>query len=161
MPNYGKILGFARNLADLAKKAEDSGWDGFFIFDHILAQKPTRYPMVEPWVALSAIALNTTQIKIGTSVTPIPRRRPWKLARETVSLDHLSNGRLIISVGLGYPPDVEYGSFNEEIDTKIRAKKLDEGLEVLFGLWTGKIFSFQGEHFQIDEVKFLPKTKIK
>lgn len=158
MPNYGKILGYAKNLAELASLAEEAGWDGFFIFDHILAEKPTKYPMVDPWIALSAIAMKTEKIKFGTTVTPLPRRRPWKLARETVTLDHLSNGRLILTIGLGTPPDVEYGSFGEETNAKIRAEKLDEGLDVLLGLWEGKNFSYQGKHFKIDDVKFLPKT---
>lgn len=157
MPNYGKIFGNARNLAEIAKKAEDVGWDGFFIFDHILVDKSGKYPIVDPWVALSAIAMNTKNIQFGTTVTPLPRRRPWKLARETVSIDHLSNGRLILSVGLGTPPDAEYGAFNEEIDAKIRAQMLDEGLDVLFGLWSGKSFSYDGKHYKINNVKFVPK----
>jgi hypothetical protein len=157
MPNYGKILGYANNLADLANRAEECGWDGFFIFDHILAEKPTKNPMVDPWIALSAIAMKTEKIKFGTTVTPLPRRRPWKLARETVTLDHLSKGRLILSIGLGTPADVEYGSFGEETNAKIRAEKLDEGLDILLGLWEGKDFSYYGKHFKIDQVKFLPK----
>lgn len=157
MPNYGEILGYAEKLAKLAKEADDAGWDGFFIFDHILAEKPSKYPVVDPWVALSAIAMNTSSLRFGTTVTPIARRRPWKLARETVSLDHLSKGRLILSVGLGTPPDVEFGSFGEETDMKVRAKKLDEGLDILLGLWSGEEFSYNGKHYQVDEVQFLPK----
>jgi alkanesulfonate monooxygenase SsuD/methylene tetrahydromethanopterin reductase-like flavin-dependent oxidoreductase (luciferase family) len=157
LPNYGKIFGNARNLAEIAKEAENVGWDGFFIFDHILVDKSGKYPIVDPWVALSAIAMNTSIIQFGTTVTPLPRRRPWKLARETVSIDHLSNGRLILSVGLGTPPDAEYGAFNEETDIKIRAKMLDEGLDVLFGLWSGKPFSYNGMYYKINDVKFIPK----
>jgi len=157
MPNYGHILGYAKNLAKLAKEAEDAGWDGFFIFDHILAEKPTKYPLVDPWVGLSAIAMNTESIRFGTTLTPIARRRPWKLARESVSLDHLSKGRLILSIGLGTPADVEFGSFGEDTNSKIRAEKLDEGLDILLGLWSGKEFSYKAKHFQVKKVQFLPK----
>lgn len=156
MPNYGKVFGDARNLAEIAKKAEDVGWDGFFIFDHILVDRSGKYLIVDPWVALSAIAMNTKTIQFGTTVTPLPRRRPWKLARETVSIDHLSNGRLILGVGLGTPPDIEYGAFGEEPDAKIRAEMLDEGLDVLFGLWSGQSFSYNGKHYKINNVKFMP-----
>jgi alkanesulfonate monooxygenase SsuD/methylene tetrahydromethanopterin reductase-like flavin-dependent oxidoreductase (luciferase family) len=157
LPNFGDEIS-AKNLADLAQTAEESGWDGFFLWDHILLSKTLDVPMVDPWVALAAIATATTRIRIGTSVTPIARRRPWKLARETVTLDHLSNGRLILTVGLGEPPDAEFSHFGEEADAKIRAQKLDEGLEILTGLWTGKPFSFKGEHFNIKKTIFLPPT---
>jgi alkanesulfonate monooxygenase SsuD/methylene tetrahydromethanopterin reductase-like flavin-dependent oxidoreductase (luciferase family) len=157
MPNYGKVFGYAKNLANIAKQAENSGWDGFFIFDHILVEKPGKYELVDPWVALAAIAVKTEEIKFGTTVTPIPRRRPWKLARETVSIDHLSNGRLILSIGLGYPPDAEYDAFGEDPNDKVRGLKLDEGLNILFGLWEGNPFSYEGKYYRIDNVRFLPK----
>ena len=143
-----------RRLAELAKEAEDNGWDGFFLWDHIHWHGP---PMVDPWVALAAIAVATERIKIGTIVTPLPRRRPWKVARETVTLDHLSGGRVILGVGLGYPPDVEYERLGEDADDRVRAQKLDEGLDVLNGLWSGEPFSYQGKHFQLEDVTFLPK----
>ena len=144
----------ARTLGELALVAEESGWDGFFIWDH-LTLDGTK-PIVDPWVALSVMASMTTRIRIGTAVTPIPRRRPWKLARETVSVDHLSGGRLTLGVGLGSPANTEYERFGEEGDIKIRAAKLDEGLDVLTGLWTGKTFSYRGDHFLVDEARFLP-----
>jgi alkanesulfonate monooxygenase SsuD/methylene tetrahydromethanopterin reductase-like flavin-dependent oxidoreductase (luciferase family) len=96
-------------------------------------------------------------MRIGTLLTPVPRRRPWKLARETVSLDRLSNGRLILGVGIGDPAQWEYGLFGEETDAKIRAQQLDEGLEILNGLWSGELFGFKGTHYQLDEVRFLPR----
>ena len=153
-PNYGDYF-HPLTLAALAREAEESGWDGFFIWDHI--SFGVKKPMVDPWVALAAMAVRTERIRIGPMVTPLPRRRPWKLARETVSLDHLSNGRLILGVGLGHPPDTEYAQFGEEGDAKVRASKLDEGLDVLTGLWTGEPFSYQGEHYQLREVVFLPR----
>jgi alkanesulfonate monooxygenase SsuD/methylene tetrahydromethanopterin reductase-like flavin-dependent oxidoreductase (luciferase family) len=139
-------------LADLAHEAEESGWDGVFIWDHI--GKP--HAAADPWVALAAMALNTERVKLGPIVTPIARRRPWKLARETVTLDHLSNGRLILGVGLGWG-NQEFETFGEEGDPKIRAEKLDEGLEVLTGLWSGEIFNYNGKHYQVKDARFLPR----
>jgi len=155
LPNFGAEIN-AKNLADLARAAEEVGWDGFFLWDHILVSKTLDVPMVDPWVALTAMAIATARIRIGTSVTPIARRRPWKLARETVTLDHLSIGRLVLSVGLGEPPEAEFSHFGEEANVKIRAQKLDEGLEILTGLWSGEPFSFKGEYFNIKKTTFLP-----
>jgi alkanesulfonate monooxygenase SsuD/methylene tetrahydromethanopterin reductase-like flavin-dependent oxidoreductase (luciferase family) len=112
--------------------------------------------MVDPWITLTAIAMNTKRIRFGPSVTPIARRRPWKLARETATLDNLSGGCLILGVGLGAPADAEFAYFGEEPDARTRAAKLDEGLEILAGLWRGKPFAFQGKHFQIQKTVFLP-----
>jgi alkanesulfonate monooxygenase SsuD/methylene tetrahydromethanopterin reductase-like flavin-dependent oxidoreductase (luciferase family) len=144
-----------RALADLAHEAETAGWDGFFIWDAIFFD-PTFHPMADPWVALAAVALNTERLRIGTMVTPIARRRPWKLARETVSVDRLSNGRLILCVGLGDPVQWDFGFFGEATDPKIRASRLDEGLEILTGLWTGQPFHYGGDQYQVKEVIFRP-----
>jgi alkanesulfonate monooxygenase SsuD/methylene tetrahydromethanopterin reductase-like flavin-dependent oxidoreductase (luciferase family) len=144
-----------RVLADLAYAAEESGWDGFFVWDHISLN--LSEPICDPWVALAAIALRTQRIRIGPMVTPIPRRRPWKLARETVTIDHLSDGRLTLGVGIGSPADVEFESFGEEGDVKVRAAMLDEGLEVLTGLWTGEPLTYRGEHYQLTDKVFLPR----
>lgn len=148
-------FGDVRKLAELAQAAEEAGWDGFFVWDHVLFDDNWR-PMVDPWVALAAIALATERIRIGTLVTPVARRRPWKLARETLSIDRLSGGRLILGVGLGSPEQWEYGFFGEETDNRIRAEKLDEGLEILLGLWSGELFGFQGKHYRLEEMRFLP-----
>ena len=144
-------------MADLAYDAEQAGWDGFFLWDHILIERSGNYEMVDPWIALAAVAMKTEKIRIGTMVTPLPRRRPWKLARETISLDHLSNGRLILGVGLGAPLKTEYATFGENPDPKILAKKLNEGLDILTGLWSGNLFGYKGEYYQLKKVKFLPK----
>ena len=149
------IFGDVRKLVELAQAAETAGWDGFFVWDHVLFDDIWR-PMVDPWVALATIAVATERIRIGTLVTPVARRRPWKLARETVSLDRLSGGRLILGVGLGSPEQWEFGFFGEETDNRIRAEKLDEGLEILLGLWSGEPFGFQGKHYQLEEMRFLP-----
>ncbi len=155
-PNFGDYFD-SRRLAELAYEAEAAGWDGFFIWDHILlSAKRMSAPMADPWVALAAMAMRTTRIRLGPMVTPVARRRPWKLARETVSLDHLSDGRLILGVGLGYPPEVEFAMFGEDADDRVRAQKLDEGLDVLTGLWGGAPFRFDGAHYRVAESTFLP-----
>jgi alkanesulfonate monooxygenase SsuD/methylene tetrahydromethanopterin reductase-like flavin-dependent oxidoreductase (luciferase family) len=154
-PNYGEY-GYARVLADLAQRAEANGWDGFFTWDHINATFAEPEPMVDAWVALSAMAMATERIRIGTWVTPVARRRPWKLAREAASVDQLSGGRLTLGVGLGAPASAEYGAFGEDPDARVRAQKLDEGLAVLGGLWSGEPFSFEGKHHRVSDVTFLP-----
>ncbi len=154
VPPFGDYAN-PRKLAAMAREAEQAGWDGFFIWDHLIFD-PTFHPIVDIWVGLAAMAMTTTHLRIGPMVTPLARRRPWKLARETVSVDQLSNGRLIFGVGLGEPAQWDFGFFNEETDAKIRAKKLDEGLAILQGLWSARPFSFSGEHYQLQEVTFRP-----
>lgn len=152
-PNWGDY-GDPRLLAELAHEAEAAGWEGFFIWDHI--KWPAQDPTADPWVALAAMAMRTERIRLGTLVTALPRRRPWKLARETLTLDHLSGGRLILGVGLGYFTNEEFAAFGEETDAKIRAAKLDEGLDVLTGLWSGEPFSYDGTQYQVKNVCFTP-----
>ena len=114
-------------------------------------------PVADPWVALSAIALKTERIRIGALVTPLPRRRPWKLAREATTLDHLSGGRLIVGVGIGGDRwHREFSTFGESVDDKVHAVQLDEGLDVLLGLWSGKPFSYEGQHYTVRDAQFLP-----
>lgn len=147
----------ARLLAELAQQAEAAGWDGFFISDilHDGAEENPG-PVSDPWIALAAIATRTERIKLGPQVTAPSRRRPWKLARETVTLDHLSNGRLIMGVGTGFEGDKGFAAFGEEMDAKKRAGMLDESLTILQGLWRGKPFRFNGEYYHVDEITFLP-----
>lgn len=149
-------LGYPRPLVRLAREAEAAGWDGFFIWDIFGGEAHTPTPVVDPWITLAAIAASTETIRFGPMVTPVPRRRPWKLARETATLDHLSGGRLILGVGIGVPPE-EFSRFGDEPDARVRASMLDEGLEVLTGLWSGEPFSFRGEHYQIDNAVLLPR----
>jgi alkanesulfonate monooxygenase SsuD/methylene tetrahydromethanopterin reductase-like flavin-dependent oxidoreductase (luciferase family) len=155
LPNGG-ACGDTRLLAELGCLAEAAGWDGVFLEDYIVHQGDGQIPTCDPWVALTAIAVQTTRIRLGTSVTPLARRRPWKLARETVALDQLSNGRLILGVGLGDVQDAGFSRVGEVTDDKQRAKRLDEALDVVTGLWRGEPFSYQGEHFRLDNVTFLP-----
>ena len=153
--NFGDC-GDALTLAELARTAEEVGWDGFFVWDHI-AWDGRIMPMVDPGVALTAIATSTNRIRIGAMVTPLPRRRPWKFARETVSLDHLSSGRMIVGVGIG-DALAEFKSLGEVADLKTRGAMLDEGLQVVCGLWRGKPFSFSGEHYTVKDAHFIPAT---
>jgi alkanesulfonate monooxygenase SsuD/methylene tetrahydromethanopterin reductase-like flavin-dependent oxidoreductase (luciferase family) len=141
-------------LADLAAEAEQAGWEGFFLWDGLWPDG--REPATDPWIALAAMATQTQRLRIGTMVCAPARRRPWKLARETAALDHLSNGRLILGVGLGYSA-LDFETFGETADPKLRAEKLDEALQVLGGLWTGEPFSFHGKHYRVNQAHFLPK----
>lgn len=144
-----------RAVAELAADAEEGGWDGLFVPDGIAI---LNVPMFDPWVMLAAMAMRTERIRLGTLITPVSRRRPWKLARETVTLDHLSRGRLILCVGLGAAADDGgFSKVGEAMDMKVRAKRLDEGLAILDGLWSGKSFSFFGEHYRIDNMRMPPR----
>jgi alkanesulfonate monooxygenase SsuD/methylene tetrahydromethanopterin reductase-like flavin-dependent oxidoreductase (luciferase family) len=123
-----------RVLADLAASAEDAGWDGFFLWDHI-RYTPPDLPVADPWVALTAIALATERVRIGPLVTPVSRRRPHKLARETITLDRLSGGRLVLGVGLGSDRAGEFEDFEDVVAPRERARLLDDGLERLVAHW--------------------------
>lgn len=157
IPNFGPYAD-ARLLAQLAQEAEHAGWDGFFLWDQVAKTTltPTIDPMVDPWIALAAIALCTSRMRLGTLITPLPRRRPWKVARETVSLDHLSAGRMVLGAGLG-GGYYDFAALGEAADPKVLAAMLDEGLQVLVGLWSGEPFSFEGTYYHIREAQFLPR----
>ncbi|HEX8600160.1 MAG TPA: LLM class flavin-dependent oxidoreductase [Chloroflexia bacterium] len=147
----------ARYLAELAKDAEDAGWDGFFVWDHMAT--PWGDTIGDAWISLAAIAMNTNTIQLGPMVTPLPRRRPWKVAKESVALDRLSGGRLIMGVGLGTTWHEEFDYLGEEFDYKVRAQMLDEGLQVLAGLWGSSYenpFSFEGQHYKVQDAQFSP-----
>ncbi len=157
LPNGG-VCGDPRTLADFAALAEEAGWDGIFLEDYIVWQGHQEVPTYDPWVSLAAMAMRTTRIRLGTSITPLPRRRPWKVASEAVAIDHLSQGRLTLGVGLGdATADVSFSHFGEVVDVRRRGKMLDEALTVLTGLWSGEPFQFDGEFFHIKEVTLLPK----
>jgi alkanesulfonate monooxygenase SsuD/methylene tetrahydromethanopterin reductase-like flavin-dependent oxidoreductase (luciferase family) len=145
LPNAGCCD--ARTLAELALLAEQAGWDGIFLEDYLVHHHAPDTPTYDPWIALAAMAVRTERIRLGTTVTPLSRRRPWKLARETVTLDHLSHGRLTLGVGLGDLHDPGFAQVGEVTDAKQRARIVDEALEVLVGLWNGAPFSRRAEVF--------------
>lgn len=140
-----------QRLVELAVEAEGRGWSGFFLQDHLVSDQP----VLDPWIALAAIAAATRRIKLGIFMTPLARRRPWKVARETVTLDRLSQGRLILGCGLGFNP-ADFSTFGEPAGVAARARKLDEALEIICGLWSGRPCSFSGEFFEMAETTFLP-----
>jgi hypothetical protein len=144
---YGFILpkGDARTAAEFAQEAEEAGWDGFFMWDPVWG--------IDPWVALAAAAMRTHRIKLGTMLTPVSRCRPWQLAGQTATLDNLSGGRVILAVGLG-ALDTGFAEFGEVTERTTRAELLDEGLEIITGLWKGQPFSYDGKHYHIQPLKF-------
>jgi alkanesulfonate monooxygenase SsuD/methylene tetrahydromethanopterin reductase-like flavin-dependent oxidoreductase (luciferase family) len=149
-----------QTMAEFAALAEASGWDGIFVEDYIVWQGNPSVPTFDPWVLLAAMAMRTTRVRLGTQITPLARRRPWKVASEAVTLDHLSNGRVILGVGLGDNVtlnDFSFSAFGEEMDAKRRAGMLDEALDILVGLWSGEPFSFDGEFYHVQEVRVLPR----
>src|SRR5918997_1413992 len=154
---YGFVIptGGPREVAELAREAEEAGWDGAFYWDGIAIGEMDTY---DPWVVMAAMAMRTERVRIGAMLTPPARRRPWKLARETMTLDHLSSGRLVLPVGLGAVDDGGFAKVGEPTDRRVRAQLLDESLEILTGLWSGEPFSYRGEHYQLDEMTFRPPT---
>src|SRR5690242_8476473 len=120
--------------------AEDAGWDGFFLEDFVVHWSAPDAAVHDPWVCLASVALATERIRIGLAVTPLARRRPWIVARQAVTLDHLSRGRMVLGVGLGTSTDADIARFGEIVDDRARAAALDEALAVVAGLWTGEPF---------------------
>jgi alkanesulfonate monooxygenase SsuD/methylene tetrahydromethanopterin reductase-like flavin-dependent oxidoreductase (luciferase family) len=154
VPNFGEE---PTGLIELGVAAEEAGFDGFFLWDHIVfSNSGEGPPIIDPWLVLAVVAARTSRIKLGTMITPVPRRRPWQLARQTASLDRLSGGRLILGVGIGSPAYGDFGIFHEPTGDRERADLLDEGLDVLAGLWSGEAFSYAGQHFTVDRVRFSP-----
>jgi hypothetical protein len=151
VPTFGDYD--VRSLVALAREAEAAGWDGFFIWDH-LVWAPDGAPVVDTTVALSAIALATERIRFGALVTALARRRPWKFAKETATLDCLSGGRLVTGVGLGIESD--FFPVGERFTTAERASRLDESLEIVSSLWGGEPLTHHGEHFQLEQVTLHP-----
>jgi alkanesulfonate monooxygenase SsuD/methylene tetrahydromethanopterin reductase-like flavin-dependent oxidoreductase (luciferase family) len=142
-------------VADMAVEAEASGWDGVFVWDHMLYRPPVS-EIADPWVTLAAVAQATSRLRLGPMVTPVARRRPQKLARETMSLDRLSGGRLVFGAGLGGDPGRELSAFGEETNAAARGRLLDEGLELLVRMWSGDEVVHRGDAFVADGVTFGP-----
>jgi alkanesulfonate monooxygenase SsuD/methylene tetrahydromethanopterin reductase-like flavin-dependent oxidoreductase (luciferase family) len=151
VPTTGEFAD-ARKLAALATEAEMAGWDGFFVWDIIFGGG--EEPVADPWIALTAIALATSSMRIGTLATPLARHRPWLVARQVATLDQLSAGRMTVTAGLGHNPR-DFAAFGEESAPAVRARALDEGLTVLGGLLAGET-TYQGERYSLGGVTLLP-----
>lgn len=154
VPQLG-ALGEPAALVDLAVRAEAAGWDGFFVWDHVMHRGDPG--ACDPWVALGAVAAVTARMRLGPLVTPLPRRRPWKVAREAVTLDRLSNGRAVLGVGIGTDAYREFTAFGEPAtDDRARAARLDEALEVVAALWSGTRVTHEGTHYRATGVVQVP-----
>jgi alkanesulfonate monooxygenase SsuD/methylene tetrahydromethanopterin reductase-like flavin-dependent oxidoreductase (luciferase family) len=134
-------------LVTLAETAEDRGWDGFFVWDHLLYRE--NRPTVDPWIALGAITAATSTIRLGMMIAPLPRELPWEIAKRCATLDDFSGGRFLFGAGLGAWPQ-EHAAFGFDPDARTRADQLDESLEIIQGLWSGEPFAYDGRHFHID-----------
>ena len=153
---YGIVLttGDPATAADLAAAAEAAGWDGVFTWDAIAIGDGEIW---DPWILLAAMAPRTERVRLGAMVFAPTRRRPWKLAREVTTLDHLSNGRLVMPVGLGAIDDAGFGAVGEPVEARVRAQLLDETLAILDGLSSGEPFAFEGEHYRFAPMTFRPR----
>lgn len=154
VPNVG-TFGDPRMLVELAVAAEQHGWDGFFLWDHLLYHDPSWH-VADPLVVIAAVAARTERIKLAVLVNALARRRAGKVARESVTLDLLSRGRLIVGAGLGSLP-TEFTAFGETGEAKVRAARLDESLQLLDALWSGQPVTFRGEHLTATGVTMLPR----
>lgn len=156
LPLFGELADPVA-VARLAAEAEEAGWHGFFVWDHLSWRAPVR-EVADPWVTLSAVAAATERLRLGPMVTPLARRRPVKVARETATLDRLSNGRLTLGVGLGSDQfGGEFSLTGEEPDERRRARMLDESLDILTAAWSGEPVHHHGEHYTVDGMRFLPR----
>ncbi len=145
-------FGSPRVIADLARDAEQAGWDGVFLWDDVAG---SEQDLADPWISLAAAAMVTRRVRLGALITPLARRRPWKFARETASLDHLSGGRLVVGVGAGGGQE-QFGDLGDEPDQRTRGEMLDEGLQVVTGLWSGQPFEFSGKYYRLKRAVFRP-----
>src|SRR5262249_40589132 len=143
-------------FAGVARRAEETGWDALLVWDHVAGEKDLRWEIADPWILLTAAALATRRIRLGTAITPVARRRPSQLARGVSAWDRVPGGRMILGVGLGEPVAGEYGSFGDTTDTKVLAERLDEGLHALDLLWSGEPVTYRGNQITIDDVVFRP-----
>ena len=144
-------------VARLSVEAEEAGWHGVFVWDHVRWREPVE-AVADPWITLAAVAAATGRVRLGPMVTPLARRRPVKVARETATLDQLSGGRLTLGVGLGSDQfGAEFSVTGEELDERRRAQMLDESLDILTAAWSGEPVQHRGEHYTVDGMRFLPR----
>jgi alkanesulfonate monooxygenase SsuD/methylene tetrahydromethanopterin reductase-like flavin-dependent oxidoreductase (luciferase family) len=145
VPNVGEPAA----LVDLARAAEAAGWDGFFVWDHVQVFAAAGFEVHDPWMLLTAVAGATQRMRLGAMVTPPSRRRPWVLGKQIVTLDHLSGGRAVVGVGLGYPVDDEFAAFGEVTDLRERAARTDEALEVIDRVLRGQPIEYSGQYYEV------------
>ncbi|WP_093261963.1 LLM class flavin-dependent oxidoreductase [Saccharopolyspora shandongensis] len=159
IPNFGDFADPA-TVAKVAAAAEQAGWDALFVWDHVVHDKDERrgQPFGDPWMLLTAAALATSRLRLGTLVAAVARRRPEQLARQVATLDSLSGGRVIFSAGLGGPIDGDFASFGEPTDPVVLAERLDEGLDLLQRYWSGEPVNHRGRHYYVDDVTLLPAS---
>ncbi|MQY05289.1 LLM class flavin-dependent oxidoreductase [Actinomadura macrotermitis] len=156
LPPFGELADPAV-LADLSARAEAAGFDGVFLWDHVVRPNQPDLPVCDAWIALAAIAMRTERITIGTRITPLSRRRPQDVARQAVAIDRLSAGRLVLGVGLGADNGGELSKLGEVDDARTRAEMLDEGLDVVCRMWSGEPVTHRGRHYRVDGLRFLPR----
>ena len=154
LPIFGELAD-PRVVATLAAEAEEAGWDGVFVWDHVFYREPVD-ALADPWITLAAMACATSVIRLGPMITPLPRRRPIKVAREVASLDVLSGGRVTLGVGIGGDNSGELSTTGEELNDKVRGAMLDEGLAVLTAAWTGEVLHHRGAHYVADGLHVRP-----
>ena len=154
LPPFDPFADPAR-VGDLAARAEEAGWDGVFVWDHLRYREPVA-AIADPWVCCAAIAARTQRLLFGPMVTPLPRRRPHVVARAAASLATMSGGRLVLGFGIGDDTGGEFGAFGDERDARVRGAMLDEGLDVLTALLGGEPVRHEGPYYLADDVRFLP-----
>lgn len=160
IPNW-EVNGETDRLVEYAVAAEAAGWDGVFFADHLVFpprqpgdERAEHGPFPDPWITMAGIASRTGEIRLGSWVTPIARRQPWQVARDTATLDRLSDGRVILGTGLGRSTD--YTTFGEEWNPKRIAARYDEALDIIDSLWQGEPVNYAGDHFTVEEAVVRP-----
>lgn len=154
LPPFGDLAEPAR-LVEIAVAAEAAGWDGLFLWDHVVYRDPATH-LADPWIVLAAVAHATERLRLGTMITPPPRRRPQVLARQVATLDRLSGGRVTLGVGIGGDAYGEFSDFGDEPEARVRGAMLDEEVELLRALWSGREVTHHGAHHTVDGQAFLP-----
>lgn len=156
LPPFAEFAEPQRVVA-LAQELEAAGWDGLFLWDHMLAIPGMA--VADPWVIMAAVAVTTRRIRMGALVTPLPRRRPWVLSRQLATLDQLSDGRLVGGIGLGDDGWTEFSSFGDQVDPRVRGEMLDEALELVRRFLSGEPVAYSGRHYAVNAPALLPKPR--
>lgn len=155
LPLFGELAD-PRVVMTLAREAEDAGWHGVYVWDHLAYAAPVT-DIADPWITLAAVATATERLRLGPMVTPLPRRRPIKVAREVATLDRLSGGRVTLGVGIGDDGAGEFSGTGDQTDPKARGAMLDEALAVLTAAWSGAEVNHRGPHYVLDGLHVNPR----